>query len=107
MAVECGVVKKSGSWYTYGEERLGQGREAGQRLAQNPDLRNEIEYKVREAYDIPQPGAVAPADQATSADAAKNAGGATGKGQGEERGQSVAFQDRGCGLRQGFRPRVA
>ena len=28
MGVEAGVVKKSGAWYTYGEERLGQGREA-------------------------------------------------------------------------------
>ena len=92
MAVECGVVKKSGSWYTYGEERLGQGREAAKgSLAQNPDLRNEIEYKVREAYDIPQqPGAVAPADQATSADAAKNAGGATGKAKAKNAGKTVA-----------------
>ena len=34
-AVECGVAKKSGAWYTYGEERLGQGREA----ANTPTLR--------------------------------------------------------------------
>lgn len=54
MAVECGVAKKSGAWYTYGEDRLGQGREAAkQTLRENPDLRDEIERKVREAYDIP------------------------------------------------------
>jgi recombination protein RecA len=54
MAVECGVAKKSGAWYTYGEERLGQGREAAKRtLRENPDLREEIEKKVREEYDIP------------------------------------------------------
>ena len=54
MAVECGVVKKSGAWYTYGEERLGQGREAAkQTLRDNPDLRDEIELKVREAFEIP------------------------------------------------------
>ena len=42
MAVECGVAKKSGAWYTYGEERLGQGREAAkQTLKENPDLREE------------------------------------------------------------------
>lgn len=54
MAVECGVAKKSGAWYTYGEERLGQGREAAkQTLKDNPDLRDELERKVREAFEIP------------------------------------------------------
>ncbi len=54
MAVECGVAKKSGAWYTYGEERLGQGREAAkQTLRENPDLRDEIEAKVREEFGIP------------------------------------------------------
>ncbi|MDD6785917.1 MAG: recombinase RecA [Eggerthellales bacterium] len=54
MAVECGVAKKSGAWYTYGEERLGQGREAAkQTLLDNPDMRDEIELKVREAFGIP------------------------------------------------------
>lgn len=54
MAVECGVAKKSGAWYTYGEDRLGQGREAvKQFLRENPDLRNELEVKVREAFNIP------------------------------------------------------
>lgn len=54
MAVECGVAKKSGAWYTYGEERLGQGREAAkQALRDNPDMREEIELKVREAFGIP------------------------------------------------------
>ena len=54
MAVEAGVAKKSGAWYTYGEERLGQGREAAkQTLKENPELRDELERKVREAFDIP------------------------------------------------------
>ncbi|WP_165060192.1 MULTISPECIES: recombinase RecA [unclassified Adlercreutzia] len=54
MAVDCGVAKKSGAWYTYGEERLGQGREAAkQTLRDNPELRDEIEAKVRESYDVP------------------------------------------------------
>ena len=54
MAVEAGVAKKSGAWYTYGEERLGQGREAAKEtLKQNPDLRQELENKVREAFEIP------------------------------------------------------
>ena len=54
MAADLGVVKKSGSWYTYGEERLGQGREAAKStLEKNPDLRNEIELRVREESGIP------------------------------------------------------
>ncbi len=54
MAVECGVAKKSGAWYTYGEERLGQGREAAKlTLRENPELREEVEAKVRKAFDIP------------------------------------------------------
>ncbi len=54
MAVECGVAKKSGAWYTYGEQRLGQGREAAKlTLKENPDLRGELERQVREAFEIP------------------------------------------------------
>lgn len=62
MGVEAGVVKKSGAWYTYGEERLGQGREAAKSFLKNsPDLRDEIEVKVREHFEVPvittsQPG---------------------------------------------------
>ncbi len=38
MAVECGVCKKSGAWFTYGDERLGQGREAAKdTLRNNPE----------------------------------------------------------------------
>lgn len=60
MAVECGAAKKSGAWYTYGEQRLGQGREAAkQTLHDNPDLRDELEAKVREAYGIPAPSRTA------------------------------------------------
>ena len=54
MAVDKSVVKRSGAWYTYGEERLGQGREAAkQTLKSNPDLRDKIEHAVRELYNIP------------------------------------------------------
>lgn len=54
MGVEANIVGKSGSWFNYGDERLGQGREAAKRtLKENPDLRNEIENKVRQYYDLP------------------------------------------------------
>lgn len=52
MAVDCGVANKSGSWYTYGDERLGQGREAAKNtLRENPAIRDEIEQKVRDFYN--------------------------------------------------------
>ncbi len=64
MGVDAGVVKKSGSWYTCGEERLGQGREAAkQKLRESPDLRDEIEVKVREHFGIPVIGASAAASE--------------------------------------------
>ena len=54
MAVDCGVAKKSGAWYTYEDEKLGQGREAAKAtLKENPDIRDEIEAKVRQHYNIP------------------------------------------------------
>ena len=49
MGVELGVVKKSGSWFSYGDTKLGQGRDAVKQLIEdNPDLMEEIEVKIRE-----------------------------------------------------------
>ncbi|AMV61263.1 RecA protein [Pediococcus damnosus] len=53
MAVEKDIVDKSGSWYSYGDERIGQGREnAKQYLEDNPEKREEIYKKVRAAYGM-------------------------------------------------------
>lgn len=53
MAVEYQIVDKSGSWFTYEGERLGQGREAAKAfLASNPDLMEEIDHKVRVACGL-------------------------------------------------------
>ena len=47
MGVEAGIVRKSGSWFTYGDDQLGQGKEnVRQFLADNPELANEIEQKI-------------------------------------------------------------
>ena len=47
MGVEAGIVRKSGSWFTYGEDQLGQGKEnVRQFLVDNPELANEIEQKI-------------------------------------------------------------
>ena len=53
MAVEYEIVTKSGAWYTYETERLGQGREAAKKfLLKNPDLMDEIEHRVRVACGL-------------------------------------------------------
>ena len=53
MAVDFTIVKKSGAWYTYESERLGQGREAAKEfLRKNPELSDEIEHKVRVACGL-------------------------------------------------------
>ncbi|NLG11358.1 MAG: DNA recombination/repair protein RecA, partial [Coriobacteriaceae bacterium] len=53
LGVEEGIVKKSGAWYTYENERLGQGREAAKDLLKTtPDLRDEIEYKLRDTLGL-------------------------------------------------------
>ena len=53
MAVEEGIVEKSGAWYTYEDERLGQGREAAKEtLRSKPPLRIEIESRVRAALGL-------------------------------------------------------
>lgn len=47
------IIQKSGSWYSYNEERIGQGREnVKQFLLANPEIRNEISNKIRESYGM-------------------------------------------------------
>ena len=53
LAVEAGLVEKTGAWYSYQGEKLGQGKENVKLLLkENTELKNEIERKVREYYDI-------------------------------------------------------
>ena len=53
MGVDYKIVQKSGAWFSYGDERLGQGREAAKQfLAENPDLRDELEHKIRVACGL-------------------------------------------------------
>ena len=53
LAVDAGIVEKTGAWYSYGTEKLGQGKENVKLLLKdNFELRDEIEKKVREYYDI-------------------------------------------------------
>ena len=53
MGVDAGIVRKSGSWFTYGDDQLGQGKEnVRQFLVDNPELANEIEQKILIALGI-------------------------------------------------------
>jgi recombination protein RecA len=48
LGVKAGVVEKSGSWFSYNSQRIGQGREnSKQFLAENPEIANAIESQVR------------------------------------------------------------
>ncbi|MBA4370518.1 MAG: recombinase RecA [Coriobacteriaceae bacterium] len=61
LGVEEGIVGKSGAWYTYGEERLGQGREAAKDfLCEHTALRDDIEARIRDSLGLPADGACVP-----------------------------------------------
>ena len=50
LGVDHGIVKKSGSWFSYGDTKLGQGRDAVKNLlSDNPELMEELEAKIKEA----------------------------------------------------------
>ncbi|GGB03124.1 hypothetical protein GCM10011324_11710 [Allosediminivita pacifica] len=53
LGVKAGVVEKSGAWYSYGDERIGQGREnAKSFLKENTGVATEIEDKIRAAHGL-------------------------------------------------------
>jgi len=52
LATEMNVIKKSGSWFSYGDTKLGQGRDAVKKILQdNPELADELEVKIREVLN--------------------------------------------------------
>jgi recombination protein RecA len=53
VAIEHGIVRKSGAWFIYGDDQLGQGREnAKSFLAENPDIATEIELKIKDKLGL-------------------------------------------------------
>ena len=51
MAVELNIIKKAGSWFSYGEERLGQGRDkVKEYLKENPEFADVVEQKIRDHF---------------------------------------------------------
>jgi recombination protein RecA len=66
FGVEHAIVKKSGAWYTYGGDQLGQGKEkARDFLLKNPDVANEIEDKIKSKLGI---GGAAPLEESETTD---------------------------------------
>ena len=64
LGVEQGIVRKSGAWYTYDGDQLGQGKENARNfLRENPDLANGIEKKIKEKLGV---GAKVDADVAAA-----------------------------------------
>ncbi|HNQ13221.1 MAG TPA: recombinase RecA [Bacteroidia bacterium] len=58
LGTEYGIIKKSGSWYSYGDTKIGQGRDAvKQMLLDNPELSDELETLLREAIEGKQANA--------------------------------------------------
>ena len=54
VGVKEGIVQKSGAWFSYGDTRLGQGRENAKiYLKENPEIAQEIEVQIREKYELP------------------------------------------------------
>jgi recombination protein RecA len=57
LGVERGIIEKSGTWLSYGGERMGQGRENARIfLKENKDIRDKLENALRKKLEIPQPG---------------------------------------------------
>ena len=63
LGVDLGLIKKSGSWFSYNDTKLGQGRDAvKQLLMDNPELSEELEAKVREALKHKDDGGTLPVE---------------------------------------------
>ena len=92
MGIEDKLVEKSGAWFSYGDLRLGQGREnAKQFLRDNPELANEIERKLRQSLGLlpPRPRRAAAA-AAAAADAVEGEGEGAAAERAGERASTIA-----------------
>jgi recombination protein RecA len=94
MGVEQGFVRKSGAWYTYESDQLGQGKENARTfLKENPDLANELEKKIKEKLGVgpkldadPTSPTAPPGDVAAAGATAAAGTGAAGKTASAKRG---------------------
>ncbi len=73
LALEKEIIKKSGTWYSYGEEKIGQGKEnVKEFLKQNPEICQAIEENIRLQYNMPYP--VQPRDNKDNNESKQSAG---------------------------------
>jgi recombination protein RecA len=87
LGVEQAIVRKSGAWYTYDGDQLGQGKEnARNYMRENPDVANEIEKKIKEKLGI---GPQLTADATASNGAASNGAASNGAGSNGARPNAV------------------
>jgi recombination protein RecA len=64
IAAEAGIIQKSGAWYSYGDQRIGQGRENAKLfLKDNPAMMLEVEGRVKEFLGVNKPALTVPADE--------------------------------------------
>ncbi len=67
LGVEQGIIDKSGAWYAYQDERIGQGRENAKKfLKEHPEMMGEIERKIRLGFGLPVEEQAGGAEQAAS-----------------------------------------
>jgi recombination protein RecA len=72
LGVKAGVVEKSGAWFSYDSQRVGQGREnAKQFLRDHPDVGDKIEIKVRELSGVVANSMLSTHDEVEEAEAAE------------------------------------
>ena len=89
LGVDTGVVRKSGAWYTYGTDQLGQGKENSRNfLKDNPQLAAEIEEKILAALGVGEPGRRAKEEAAKEQAAKEQAAQAGANEQAEQSGEA-------------------
>jgi len=65
LGVECGIVDKSGAWYSYNGDRIGQGKDnVREFLKENPEIAQEIEAKIREKLGVKGGTVLSPKEEA-------------------------------------------
>ncbi|PLS30486.1 DNA recombination/repair protein RecA [Bifidobacterium margollesii] len=91
MGVQTDIIKKSGSWFTYDGDQLGQGREkARQFLKDNPALADEIQHRIKVAFGVEKPDEDGGSVGASDADGAESARPASSGASGSATDQSAA-----------------
>ncbi|WP_345742338.1 recombinase RecA [Nitrospina watsonii] len=75
LGVQNEIIQKSGTWFSFGDDRIGQGRENSKNfLEENPDISSKIETQIRQKLNLPVSGAPLPVEDASEEQEPKAAG---------------------------------